>query len=534
MVNKEKTNENTVSISCEEYNNLINENKNLTNENVTLKQKLNWLEECLKLRNKKIFGSSSEKNTNEDSDQFNFFNEVELYGDCKASEPELTEVKTHYRKNKRTTSKDRLPEDIKVEIVEHKINCEEDKTCSQCGNELHEMGQEVVREELKIIPAKAVLVRHIRYSYACRNCEKNDISVPIVKAPVTNSPVKGGFASPESVAYIMSQKYVLDIPLYRQEQEFKRRSIKLSRQTMCNWLIKCAQSWLKPIYDEIHSEFLKCRVIHADETVLQVLKEPGKTAQSKSYMWLYRSGSYEEHQIALYDYAASRNAKHVIEFLSGFSGYLHVDAYQAYKKLPEDVTLVECVAHARRKFSEAVDVLTADQKKESKAKIGLEFCTRLFNFEDKIKDEPPEVRYTMRQEYAKAILDEFFAWLNTCNATPKSHFGRAVAYALNQWPYLTNYLLDGRLDISNNRAEHLAKSFAVCRKNFLFSNTPKGAESSAITYSIIATAMANNLDPFEYLTHIFRKAPNMDICNKENLQSLLPWNVVIEVGSQTE
>lgn len=518
MVNKENIDENTVSISREEYNNLIS-------ENVNLKQQVNWLEECLKLRNKKIFGASSERSTNEDSDQLSFFNEAEIYGNADMAEPELTEVKTHYRKSKKTSMKGKLPEDIEVEIVEHKINDGDDKLCPKCKSELHEIGHEVVREELKVIPAKAIIVRHIRYPYACRNCEKNDIQVPIVKARVPNSPVKGGFASAEIVAYIMSQKYVLDIPLYRQEQDFKRRHIMLSRQTMCNWLIKCAKDWLKPIYEQLHKEFLKLSVIHADETVIQVLKEPGKSAQSKSYMWLYRSGSYENQQIALYDYAMSRNAKHVTEFLSGFSGYCHVDAYQAYKKLPSDITLVECLAHARRKFKEAVDVLTEEQKKESKAVIGLEYCSRLFNIEEKFQDESPEVRYLKRQEHSKPILDEFFVWLNTCNATPKSHFGRAVSYTLNQWAYLTNYLLDGRLDISNNRAEHLAKSYAVCRKNFLFSNTPKGAESSAITYSVIATAMANNLDPYEYLTHIFKTAPNIDMSDVKNIQALLPWNV---------
>lgn len=524
MMNKEIMIENTVCISREDYDKLINDNENLTSEIVNLKQKVNWLEECMKLKNKKIFGASSERNTNEDSDQLSLFNEVETYGDVNAVEPEITEVKAHYRKVKKISTKDKLPENIEVEIVEHRIK-DEDRHCPKCNEELHEIGQEIIREELKVIPAKAVIVRHIRYSYACRNCEKNDIQVPVIKANVPNSPVKGGFASPEIVAYIMAQKYVLDIPLYRQEQDFKRRHIMLSRQTMCNWLLKCAQNWLKPIYDELHLEFLKLEVIHADETVIQVLKEPGKTAQSKSYMWLYQSGSYEEHQIALYDYAPSRSARHVIDFLLGFSGFCHVDAYQAYKKLPDEIKLVECFAHARRKFSEAVEVLSAEQKKESKATMGLAYCSSLFKIEEQIKDETPEVRHKVRQEQSKPILDKFFAWLNTCNATPKSHFGRAVAYTQNQWPYLINYLLDGRLDISNNRAEHLAKSFAVCRKNFLFSNTPKGATGSAITYSVIATAMANNLDPYEYLTHIFRVSPNLDMKNKDNLQSLLPWNV---------
>ncbi len=502
-----------VTISRHEY-------EQLKNENNTLKQQINWLEECLKLRNKKIFGSSSEKINSED--QVNFFNEMELFFKD-MPEPELTEVKKYYRKQHVEKNKDRLPENLPVEIVEHTLD-EALRSCSDCGQIMHSIGKETVREELKIIPAKAVIVRHMRYSYACRNCEKNGVHVPIVKAKVPNSPVKGGFASPEIVAYIMSQKYVLDLPLYRQEQDFNRKEIMLSRQTMCNWLMKCSEKWLKPIHDALHKEFLASNFAHADETVLQVLKEPGKKAQSKSYMWLYRTGNFEERQIALYDYEPSRSAKHVQAFLEGFSGYLHCDAYQAYKTLPENIRLVGCLAHTRRKFSEAVECLTPEQRKTSKSLIGLKYCEKLFAIEKNIKECSPETRYLKRQELSNPVLDEFFLWLNSCNAAPKSHLGRAIAYTLRQWNYLVTYLQNGMLEISNNNAEHLAKSFAVCRKNFLFSNTPRGADASAITYSVIATAMANNLDPFEYLTCVFKNAPNMDLANVCELKTLLPWS----------
>jgi len=477
--------------------------------------------ERLKLNNKKMFGSSSEKTECENSDQISLFNEVEATVDESIPEPELTEVKTHYRK--KSKMKDRVPDDLPVEIVEHKLP-EDEQTCPQCGEKLHVLGKETVREELKIIPAKAVIVRHIRYTYACRNCEKNDITVPIIKAPVPNAVIKGGFASPESVAYIMSQKYVLDVPLTRQEADFKRRDILLSRQTMCNWLMKASEDWLTPIYEKLHKEFLSYDVAHADETTVQVLKELDKKAQSKSYMWLYRTGSYAKHQVALYDYQSSRSAKHALTFLEGFTGYLHCDGYSAYKKLPEDVKLVGCWAHARRKFDEALNCLDESQRKDSKAQLGFNYCQKLFAIERKIKDLSQEERFNKRQELAKPVLDEFLSWLNSCNAAPKSHFGRAVDYTLRQWQYLQNYLMDGRTEISNNSAEHLAKSFAVCRKNFLFSNTPRGATSSAVILSIISTAMANGHDPYKYLTYVFKEAPNMDLKNDDELTRLMPWN----------
>lgn len=516
----------TVSISREEYEKLINSNTYLTNENTELKQKVNWLEECIKLRNKKIFGSSSEQ---VDSNQLHFdlFNEAEYAGDINGEEPKLEEVKAHFRKQ-RVSTKDKLPEDIDVEVIEHRINNPEDLLCSKCGTQLHEIGSEVVREELKVIPAKAVLVKHVRYSYGCRNCEQNDIASNIVKAHVPNGPIKKSFASPEILAYIMSQKYVLDIPLYRQEQDFKRKDILLSRQTMSNWVIKASHNLLTPIYDLLHTKFVNQDIIHCDETEIQVLKEKDKPAKSKSYMWLYRSGRYEDRQIALYDYQPSRSAKHVISFLDGFCGYCHVDGYAAYRKLPKEVTLIGCFAHIRRKFFESVSILTEEQKKTSKAVIGLDYCNKIFAIEAEIKDMDLEAKQNIRKAKVVPLLSEFLTWLKFCNATPNSHLGRAITYTLNQWGYFENYLLDARLEASNNRAEHLAKQFAVCRKNFLFCNTPNGATESATTLSIIATAMANNLDPYEYLTYIFKIAPNIDLTDSSEVEKLLPWNVTLK------
>ncbi len=509
--NIEKTATETITISREEYDKLIA-------QNLEMQKQIKWLMDTIKLKNNKIFGSSSEKSNNEESDQLSIFNEAEVESNLPVKEPELEEVKAHYRKKR--TKKDRLPEDLPVEEIEYTLP-EEEQICPVCDEKLHVIGKETVREELKIIPAKAVIVRHVRLSYACRNCEKTNTEVPIVKAPVANAVIKGGFASPETVAYIITQKYLMDIPLYRQENDFKRRDILLSRQTMSNWIIKSSQMWLKPIYDKLRERLVSSEVIHVDETTLQVLKEPGKKPQSKSYMWLYRTGQYEKYQIALYKYERSRSTKHAEEFLKGFSGYLHCDGYQGYKKV-KNAIIVQCFAHARRKFDEALKVMKTDERKTSKAMIGYEYCNKLFEIERNIKELSPDEKYEKRQELSKPVLDEFLKWLKSLNPAKQSRLGLAVNYTLNNWETLNNYMLDGRLNISNNSAEHLAKSFAVCRKNFLFSNTPKGADASALCMSFVETAKINKTDPFEYLTYIFKNAPQLDLTKEENIERLLP------------
>lgn len=508
-----------VSISREEYEAF----KGLEAEVAKLKKELDWFKECLKLHNKKQFGASSEKTSD-----LCIFNEAETYAKTSEPEPELSKVKEHYRKGSRKSAKDRLPKDLPVEVIECELPLDE-RDCPACGEPLHAIGKETVREELKIIPPRIELRRYVRNTYSCRNCEKKDITVPVIKAPAPKAVIKGGFASPEAVAYIATQKYVLSVPLFRQEQELKRNDILLSRQTMCNWLMKVSEDWLQPIYDRLHEELIRNDILHADETTIQVLedsrtkKKTQEKKQSKSYMWLYRTGKHTGRSIALYNYTPGRGSEYAQEFMKGFSGYLHCDGYQAYKTLP-DVTTVGCWAHARRKFHDAIDSLSKEQQKETKAQIGLAYCNEIFKIERDIKDLSPEEIHSKRHELAKPVLDDFLSWLQSFEDLPKSHFGNAVKYTLNQWESLQNYLLDGRLEASNNEAERLAKSFAVCRKNFLFSNTPRGAKSSALILTIVTTAMANDLNPYRYLVYIFQKAPNLNLADPEQLEQLMPWN----------
>jgi hypothetical protein len=323
--------------------------------------------------------------------------------------------------------------------------------------------------------------------------------------------IKGSFASPEAIAHVAWQKYGMGIPLYRQEQDWNRNGVLLSRQTLSNWLIRAAQDWLVPIYNRLRERLLARDVLHADETTVQVLREAEKSPQSKSYMWLYRTSGDAEHPIVLYEYQPSRGKEHPATFLHGFKGYLHTDGYDGYHKLPEGVVVVGCWAHVRRKFNEALKALPPKDQEGSNALRGKKYCDRLFNLERDFAPLEPEERFRQRMKFAKPVLDEFFAWISGVKVIPLSGVGRAVTYALSQRKYLEKYLLDGRLEISNNRAERSIKPFVIGRKAWLFANTPAGAKSSAILYSIVETAKENGLSPYAYLAYIFKNAPSLGI-----------------------
>ena len=491
-----KTQENSIE-------NFIKIVKELKAENEQLKQQNQWLMEQFRLSKHKQYGASSEQSN---VDQMNLFNEAEVTADLTVLAPTLTEVKTHYRKRNRLIT-DKLPEDLLVEVIEHELP-EVERVCPDCIGELHVMGREI-REELRIIPAKAVIVRHIRHVYACRNCENTSDHVPIVKADMPEPIIKGGFASPDTIAHIAVQKFMMASPLYRQEQEWKQNGILLSRQTMSNWLIKASEDWLVPVYKAMKHRLCKHQVLHGDETVLQVLKEPGKTAQSKSYMWLFRTSGEAKHQIVLYEYQPDRKHTHPENFLKDFSGYLHADGYDGYHKLPENITVVGCWAHLRRKLSDALKILPKDKQLGSRAAKGVDYCDKLFHFEKQFALLTPENREKEREQLSKPLMDKFFNWMEYLNALPNTLLGKAAHYAKSQRKYLERYVLDGRLEISNNRAERSIKPFVIGRKNWLFSNTPNGAKASAIYYSLIVTARENGLNPFEYLTWIFTNAPNL-------------------------
>jgi transposase len=512
----------TITIATVEYNELkakISENESYIAE---LTAKVNWLMEQFRLAQQRRFGASSEKSEQSDYVQTSLFNESEAASDILVPEPELVEIEKHFRKRKNMVN-DKLPEDLPVETVLHDLATDE-QICPECDGKLHVMGTETLRRELKLIPAKAVIVEHIRNVYACRNCERNECGVPIIKAAVSNPVIKGGFASPEAIAHIAAQKFVMGVPLYRQEQEWNRCGINLSRQTMSNWLIKATFDWLEPIYDALKENLCARDVLHADETTLQALHESGKPPESKSYMWLYRTSGDADNPIVLYEYQPDRKAEHPKTFLKNFSGYLHADGYEGYHDLSDSIKVVGCFAHARRKFDEAIKGLSPKEQADSKAMVGKHFCDKLFSLERDFAGLTACERFQKRQELSKPVFDEFHAWFSTLDPPVKTLLHAAIVYMRNQREYLARYLEDGRLEISNNRAERSIKPFVIGRKNWLFANTPRGAKASAILYSIIETAKENGVNSHAYLTYVFTNAPNWDVVRNPNyLELLMPW-----------
>ncbi|RAK14929.1 transposase [Anoxybacillus vitaminiphilus] len=485
-----------------------------------LKAKIKWYEEQFRLSQQKRFGSSSEK-TNDDQMVLPLFNEAEQLTDPTVPEP--THETITYRRKKKRGQREAFLNSLPTETIEYRLS-DTEQACSCCGHTLHEMSVEI-RKELAIIPAKVKVVEHKRFVYACRHCEQHGVETPIVTAPMPPSVFPKSLASPSIMAHIITQKYVEGLPLYRQEKYFERLGITLSRQTIANWVLYSAEKWLSVLYHHMHQTLLKQPILHADETTLQVLRESGRDATSKSYMWLYRTGNVGP-PIVLYDYQPTRKGEHAKTFLDTFTGYLQVDGYSGYHKVP-NVTLVGCWAHARRKFDEALKAAPPSAKgKRTVSAEGLQFCNQLYAIERTIKEASPEERYKIRLEKSKPILDLFLAWLQTkkTHVAPKSKLGEAIAYCLNQWEFLKNFLLDGRLEIDNNRSERAIKPFVIGRKNWLFSNTPRGAKGSAIVYSIVETAKANGLNPYEYLHYLFQKLPTMDLTDDEVIQTVLPWS----------
>ncbi|MDD2684336.1 MAG: IS66 family transposase [Candidatus Cloacimonetes bacterium] len=486
--------------------------------------RIQWLEEQLRLANQRRFGASSER-THEG--QMLLFNEVEAEAVPTAPEPTLETIT--YQRRKTKGHREAILADLPEEIIEYRLP-ENEQICSCCHGPLHEMSTEV-RRELKIIPAQFKVVKHVRYVYSCRRCERGEATTPVITAPMPAPVIPGSLASPSALAYIMNQKFVEGMPLYRQEQQFARLGVALSRQTMANWILLSTDRHLELIYSRLRHYLLARDILHADETTVQVLREPGRAAETKSFMWLYRTGR-EGPPIAIFEYQQTRSGKHPEEFLKGFSGYLQVDGYSGYEGVT-GVTLVACWSHARRKFDESLKALpTSVRNKEPvAAKEGLAFCNELFAIEQDLKNASPTARHAARLERSRPVLDAFRTWLEEKSVVtlPKSALGRAITYCLNQWDKLIGFLDDGRLEIDNNRSERSIKPFVIGRKNWLFANTPQGARASAMIYSIVETAKENNLNPASYLAYLFERLPNT-YATEAALDELLPWLPAVQAA----
>ena len=335
----------------------------------------------------------------------------------------------------------------------------------------------------------------------------------------------GSLASASLVAFTLHQKFTEGLPLYRQAQEWARLGVPLSRQTLANWVLHAAHEWLRPLYRHLQTQLLQREILHADETTVQVLQEEGRPADRKSYMWLYRTGR-DAPAIILYEYQKTRGGEHPRRFLAGFHGYLQVDGYAGYHDLPA-VTLVGCWAHARRKFTDALKILPAAQRDgPSVIRTGLDYCNQLFAIERDLHEATPDHRGRARHARSRPVLARFLRWLRAQRPIllPKSALGEAVTYCLNQWTPLTAFLRDGRLELDNNRSERSIKPFVIGRKNWLFANTPRGAQASAICYSIVETAKENGLNPRAYLQYLLEQLPNRNLQDPAIWADLVPWS----------
>ena len=493
------------------------------------------LNETLDELKRKLFGSSSEK--------------------TKASQPveetvpeaePTTIVKEHKRVRKKKSVRADLYEALPVVEVPCDIP-EEERICPDCDSKMEHLGYKFVREELRITPAKVVRVRYMQETLVCPVCREED-ETTILEGKTPKPLLAHSPASPDMVATVMYQKSFLHLPFYRQSKDWLEKGVPVPRETAAHWYNYCALNYLLPVYEALHQELLKREVLHADEVPCQVLHEEGKSATSKSYMWIYLSESDGLPGIVLYDYRPGRGGENPIEFLSGFKGLLHCDGYSAYGRI-EDVVLVCCLAHCRRKFYEAVptgrrkklkllDINSEEELKEPSsgmsddngllpAEKGVAFCNRLFFLERCYKELPAEERKQKRQEKEPEIWNEFWSWLGSLNPTGGSKLEKAVNYAFNHKETLMNYLLDGRCEISNNAAERRAKSYATARKNFLFHDTVDGANASAIVMSLIETAKANNLNIYQYLYTLLLYMP--DYKNEPaGIKQLMPWSEFIK------
>ena len=459
------------------------------------------------------YGPSSEKDP---SPQMRLFNEPEALSDEADAEPQPEEetltVPAHQR---RKPGRKPLPEHLPRIEVEHDLS-EEEKVCA-CGCALTRIGEEV-SEQLDIIPAKIQVIRHIRPKYACKGCEET-----VRTAPLPPQPIPGSNASPGLLAHIVVSKYQDALPLARQEKQFKRIGVELSRTTLARWMIRLGDL-TQPVIQLLRDKLLEQNYIGMDETRIQVLKEPDRTAQSQSCIWAQQGGPPGQ-AIILFHYSTSKSAQVADRLLEGFTGYLQVDGnptYEVVEKAHDTIRLVGCMAHARRKFFEAHQA-QGKNKRAGKAQKGLSLIQKLYGIEQAIRELSPQDKRQQRQARAVPVLDELHAWAHKSidEVPPTSLTGKALSYLFGQWPKLIRYVEDGRLPIDNNATERAIRPFVIGRRNWLFADIPAGAAASANLYSLIETARANGLEPYAYLRHLLEALPAAQTL--EQLEALLPF-----------
>lgn len=490
---------------------LSQENERLRSQLTHRDGRINQLEEIIRLLRHKQFGSSSEQVPPEQERLFDTGGEVDdLEANSDMAEP--IAVGAHQRKRR---GRARLSDDLpRVEVV-HDL-AEHEKRCAEHGCELVPMGEET-SEQLEFKPAELYVLRHIQKTYTCPCCTGH-----VVTAAKPPQPIPKSLATPSLLAWIAVSKYQDALPLYRQSAIFERLGVHLDRTTLANWMM-ASGTLLQPLVNLLWDQVREAALIHMDETTVQVLVEPGKTPQSKSYMWVTAAGPPSQ-SIVLFHYAPTRSQQVPVDLLGDYRGALMVDGYAGYEALCQQQALVRlgCWAHARRKFVEA-------KRAQPKGKTGkpdeaLALIAKLYRLEAMHKDAASEVLYEQRQHTAVPVLAKLRRWLDKTQprTAPGTTLGKALTYLDNQWPRLIRYVESGDYPIDNNRAENAVRPFVVGRKNWLFSQSKRGVEASANLYSLIETAKAHGLNPHQYLVHLFTELPKATTV--ADFENLLPKN----------
>lgn len=504
----------------------------ITKELHASNEKMQLLMEQVILGKQNRFGRSSEKM--EDTSQICFrevdgtivfFNEAEAVCDLNAAEPEDLELKSP-KQPKRKGKKEADLSGLPFRRIDHYLS--EEELEAEFGVKGWKQLPDAISRKYHFVPAKVEVEEHHIGVYASKTDEY------MVKADHPKALLHGSLVSPSLGAAIINGKYVNAVPLYRLEQEFQRYGLQITRQNMANWCIRLAEEYLAILYDHLHKELYFYHVIQADETPVLV-NHDGRKAGSKSWMWVYRSGHlYQKRQIVLYEYQQTRNASHPREFLKGYDGICVTDGYQVYHTLEkelEELTIAGCWVHCRRRFDEALKLIPKSYQKESHAFLLMKQIQAIYREEGKLNDLSSDERLRQRQAVIKPLVDAFFAYLKTINVSKKDKFGDAVGYARNQEKYLRVFLTDGDVPIDNNASERAIRGFCIGKKNWQMIDTIHGAKSSAIIYSIVETAKANNLKPFDYVQHLLEEIPkHMNDKDCSFLEDLLPWSEKLPAG----
>jgi transposase len=500
--------------------------RDLEARNAQLSARVRQLEEQFRLAQRKRFAPSSEKCSER------VFNEAEQaapdldVGPVALPDTGLPESETSAGQKR---GRKPLPADLPRKRVEHDLP-EERKICACCQGALHRIGEDL-SEQLHIPPATPWVWQHVRFKYGCRHCEQHGVGAPVVRADMPPQPLPGSVADAATIATVMTGKYADGMPLYRMEAAFARAGIAVARGTMGQWMVGAAQRHLQRLYEAMQDVLLAQPLIHGDETRVQVLQEDGKSAQSQSYMWVYRSAEACSEPVVLFEYQPGRGQQHPQAFLRGFTGTLMTDGYSAWRTL-DGVLHLGCVAHARRYFDEAAK---AQGTADGRARQALDMIGRLYQVEKLAKGELPAGRsradytYALRQQHSVPVLAAFKTWLDeqAAKVLPKSLLGEAITYARNQWIYLSRYADDGNAPIDNNVIERDIRPFTTGRKNWLFSATVAGANASAVIYSLMLTCRACEVEPYVYLQHVLTELPRR--AAGADVSDLLPFNYVIDV-----